>query len=356
MYNRFGIVTISNTTFCGNSARGTPSYDLTGGANGSGGAIYNRGNLTVSLTTFLTNAAVGGDTLWGVYSGEPVGNARGGAIYNLGTCLLNSDSFLGNCASGGTGGQGGSSVYVGMPGYVGGQASGGAIYQAGNRLTVLASTFASNYVTGGVGGLGGRGLPDHGSLGRGGDGGTGGDGLGAGICAAGGLVCATNNSFANNQAQGGNGGYGGCGADGCGTSGNGGNAYAGAFYVSNATVYCVNNTLHSNTATGAAISIPGLSFNPVGNARGGAIYNLGTCWLSGNSLLHNGASGGNGPAGNAARSDGADGAQAAGGGIYQGSNTLTVLGCTFGSNYVAGGAGGVAWKSTVGTIIMSIRW
>ena len=131
----------------------------------------------------------------------------------------------------------------------GGQANGGGIYQGSNTLTVLGCTFASNYVVGGTGGgWGGYYTVDRTRCLR----------RSAAEPAAMGLAQAsapsadwfmprtirlptTRREAATEVRE----------ADGDsgvrGSSGNGGNGYAGALYVSNATVHCINNTFGWNT-------------------------------------------------------------------------------------------------------------
>jgi hypothetical protein len=68
-------LTITNSTFSGNSA-------------GAGGAIYNTGTATVSSSTFYGNSA------------DPTSDAGGGAIFNdYGTATVSNSSFSGNSAS-----------------------------------------------------------------------------------------------------------------------------------------------------------------------------------------------------------------------------------------------------------------
>jgi hypothetical protein len=266
LYNDKGTVSITASRFEGNVAQGSEGYHLTtgngSGFHGWGGAIYNAGVLSVSLSTFLTNQAIGGAGIDGAYcssycnDGGFGGAARGGAICNVGTCLAYANSFLANGACGGTsGGAVKRSDGVGGYGGNGGQASGGGIYQGSNTLTVIACTFASNYVTGATGSNGASGMyASPGYVGAGGPGGNGGDGIGGGICAVNGAVYMTNNSFAWNRAQGGNGGAGGNytnfahSASTGGNGGNGGNAFGG-IYVGGATVASVNNTFGWNTGT-----------------------------------------------------------------------------------------------------------
>ncbi len=107
-----------------------------GAARGSGGAIYNGGNLTLKDCTLSENSAYTlGDT---TYNGGAVYNegtltvsgctfnkniaGKGGAVYNEGTLTVNNSTFTDNSAIG---------------------FEGGAVYNEGN-LTVTNSTFSAN--------------------------------------------------------------------------------------------------------------------------------------------------------------------------------------------------------------------
>ena len=101
---------------------------------GSGGAIYNSGNLTLTACTLSDNSGRDG------FPGENGGH--GGAIYNSGTLNLNTCTLAGNQA-----GQGGNGFDLGpfggsQPNGDGG--SGGAIYNFGGTLSLTACTLSSN--------------------------------------------------------------------------------------------------------------------------------------------------------------------------------------------------------------------
>jgi predicted outer membrane repeat protein len=100
----------------------------------SGGAVYNRGRLTIGNSVFESNSAPGGD---------------GGAIYNDGgTLSLANTTFVDNSVSGGAGGALYSSGgVVGMTNSTLAANSafyGGAVYLAGGTLSAIADTFAGN--------------------------------------------------------------------------------------------------------------------------------------------------------------------------------------------------------------------
>jgi hypothetical protein len=138
-YESTGSLTISDSTFIGNTAGGAGS---TGGPHG--GAIYmlyHSASLTISGSTFTGNSA-GGDGNSNDFSGR----SRGGAIEydGEGSVTITGSAFTGNTA-GGDGGDG----------YQSGYGHGGAIYLLDSAMStsVSDSTFTNNS-TGGDGGGG----------------------------------------------------------------------------------------------------------------------------------------------------------------------------------------------------------
>ncbi len=320
--NDGGSVVVDSSRFWGNQARGTDGGTTDGLLNGTegypgyGGAIYNTGELRVSLTFFETNNALGGKGGDGRLPGSPPANetlpeargrtAGGGAIYNSGTIWLTGDTFLANAVLGGKGGNGSIGFQASSPGVggAGAEAAGGAIFHQANGLVVSACTFASNTVTGGAGGYGGDGYPSILAYGcPGGAGGNGGNAYGGGLSGEGGIINATNNTLTGNLAQGSPGGHGGNGGSGDGrmsiptnggNGGNGGSAWGGGIYLGAGVATCVNNTLAFNQSSygsggargegGGALSgthgLPGVAGQngvaPVGGiaAMGGGTVNL----------------------------------------------------------------------------------
>ena len=111
-------MTISNTTFTGNSNQG------------GGGAIGNSGSLSVTSSTFADNSAISSDIFNGISDIPNPGD--GGGIDNGGTLSITNTTFNGNSASNGNTDQGG---------------SGGAIFNSGT-LSVTQVTMADNSVSG----------------------------------------------------------------------------------------------------------------------------------------------------------------------------------------------------------------
>ncbi len=155
IYNR-GTLTLDHVSFTGNIAgngeNGELNHDTTGGAGGSGGAVLSYGTLTIDGGTFSGNRAGQGgnggndDTRAGGTGGNGGG---GGAIANRGHLVLSGATFTGN-RSGGPGGPG-----MGWfeSGYSGEWGTGGAI--VGVNLTIRGSLFRGNVGGEGTGGEGG---------------------------------------------------------------------------------------------------------------------------------------------------------------------------------------------------------
>lgn len=122
------------------------------GAGGVGGGIYNLGTTTITNSTFVINAAIGGDTGHGGVDedGKNGGVGHGGGIYNLGTVFAGNSTFTENFVEGGQGGDAYSGNFIDAGN--GGSALGGAIYST-NALTIGSSTLATNNAIGGPRGL-----------------------------------------------------------------------------------------------------------------------------------------------------------------------------------------------------------
>ncbi len=144
--NNAGTLTITGSQFVQDSAPAAPAPGQAGSA--YGGAIYNAGgaSLVVTDSSFINDAALGGE---GQASGSTAGtggNAYGGAIYNAPTGLLGAadDTFAGDYATGGNG--------DGTAGTTGqaGAGFGGAIDNAGTAYLVNV-TIARNAVSSGMG-------------------------------------------------------------------------------------------------------------------------------------------------------------------------------------------------------------
>ena len=184
------------------------------GGSAGGGAIYNDGSLSVARSSLTNNSAWGGAGQCGVPAG-PGGAANGGAIGNSGVLWLQSSTLAANATTGGVGapGEPGGSSYpvgqYGLPGGVGGSASGG-LFNAGTA-NLVNDTVALNSACGGNGGPGGAGGNStawNGGGGIGGAGGEGGTGCG-GIGDLSGRLQITNCTVASNSAVAGLGGSGG---------------------------------------------------------------------------------------------------------------------------------------------------
>ena len=242
----------------GDGGNGGQGGDGGSGGDGQGGAIFNAatGNATVTESEFLDDSAgggVGGEGGTGGPGGQ-TGYGGPGGYGGGGGGGASGGGAGGNGGAGGAGGNGGRSGNGagGGAGGAGGDGQGGAIYNDGGTLTVLATEFVADTVTGGDGGSGGDGGWAGGyetagtPAGAGGDGGSGGDGT----CPSATPNC-TGSPGGNGAAggAGGTGGSGGNGGDG-GNTGPGGDAAGGAIYSTTA----ANVTLTGDTYTGDAVS------------------------------------------------------------------------------------------------------
>ena len=144
--NNTGTLTITGSQFVQDSAPAAPAQGQAG--NAYGGAIYNAtgGVLAVTDSSFINDAALGGE---GQVSGSTAGtggNAYGGAIYNAAGGLLGAadDTFTGDCATGRQRRQ-----HLEHDGQAG-TGFGGAIYNAGTA-DLVSVTIARNAVANGTG-------------------------------------------------------------------------------------------------------------------------------------------------------------------------------------------------------------
>jgi hypothetical protein len=290
-------LTVTNCTFSGNMAiagnagsGGDTSNILLD--NALGGAIHEvQTTLVVSGSTFTNNQALGGSNATvGAASSGYVGLADGGALSTqLGTATITCSTFDCNLAQGGSGNSGGGgslSVGWGVGGAVGN-------FFSGSSLVASNDTFSNNRAIGGDGN--GSGLLT-------------GDGIGGGLANVSGAVATLNNcTFISNQAIGGAGGAGSKGGDGLGgaLANIMGPTLTGNMLGSTLTVGAC--TLTGNMATGGA----GAAGGNGGNGFGGGIYNDGQSNLTvtGTSITGNGATGGTAGTGGSA-------GQGIGGGVY----------------------------------------
>ncbi len=315
------MLTVSHSTFSHNLARGGHrGSNVFGPGFGQGGGILNVGAisaLTVRLSTFTANQAVGGAGDAGVSGG----NGVGGAILTGGnaTASVSHSTFSDNQAVGGAGGSGG----------VGGTAGGGGINNTfgTSRLFVTHSTFTHNQAIGGAGGTRAAGGLGHaGAL-------ENGSGLSAGET----TLSVRDSTLTNNLAVGGAAGAGGTGGNGAG--GGVENLTSGGFPAGGTVSNC---HITGNQAVGGTGS-------PGGVGEGAGISNRGTAVLTvtGSTVTGNQALGG-------AASDSGNGGDGLGGGIYnEAGGTLDATGSTISGNQALGGAGNSAGKGIGGGLYLA---
>lgn len=269
--------------------------------------------------------------------------------------LANGNS-TGTSGGSGTNGNNGNFGGSGVSGTNGDSAIAGAIYNQGN-LNLLGCRLIANSVVGGDGGDGGDGGTGFFTGGNGGNAGNGGKAQGGAIYNVG-FLSASNCTFSDNTAEGGNGGVGGSGGAGS-PSGNAGSGGVGA-EGSGAAIYNLgtaqifNSTFSTNITRGGnsekakATGGNGPKGPNGGAGVGGGIYNTGmlaavNCTFALNTIA--GGNGGDGGDGFFQGGDGGNGGLASGGGIYN-LATAFITNCTFsggaafgGTNGLAGGAG-----------------
>lgn len=225
----------------------------------TGGCILNdfQGALTVSNCFFEGCQAVAGnggngytnDNYGFLSNGGKGGSACGGAIYNAGDLFLSLCSFSSNSASGGRGGNG----YYSGAGGAGGAAQGGAVCDVygGSDILVVDNTFYGNFATAGFGGNAGDAYIFHIGPANGGTGGAGGEASGGAIYISQGCPDAdctglVHNTISQNAILPGKGQPGGSGINGGiqGPNGLNGSANGGGLYHSNGAGHVpIDNTI-----------------------------------------------------------------------------------------------------------------
>ena len=357
LYNTAGTVTVENSTFQGNLARGG-SNNTRGGAligPAGGGGIFNADAATLFLTgsTVAGNLALGGSNNISTGGNGNVGNAYGGGLSNVGTVTISDSVFEDNEARGGSANRGDGASFQ----FVGTSTGGGIFTSAQNTSGQPASLTLSNvtlrhnravggddntagtFVNAGIGG----GLANNGSnpfAATGGStiilvnsnvannqavGGRGADGLGGGIAnVLGGVVHISGDTLTQNAAQGGDGG-----------DGLGGGIYNGvaSTHPSNfnaPTVLTVEGSVIThNRAQGSAAG----AGTAAGDGLGGGLWNGGTAVVRDSEMSYNFALGGDG-------ADGSGGGDGFGGGAYNAAaGSLQFEGCTATKNHANGGEG-----------------
>jgi len=291
---------LSNCTFTGNEAVGANGANNSAalfGGEALGGAVANAGPLTVANSTFTDNMAKGGDqgdNVGGVDTNPVLGESWGGGMVNFASVLtITNTTFSGNRAIGGN-----SAAGPGAP-----AAGGGLASEIFANTTLTDVSFVGNQAIGGSGGSSSPGYP-----------GTGGSGFGGGFYNGVESTATVSDAlFSGNLAKGGAGGSGaagGVGAGGAMANGGGTGAFEVAFLglgTDTSSLSLDASTLILNVAHGGAGGAGGNG----GNGSGGGVYVLGTTTASIDATLiaFDAALGGSSGTGGAS-------GQGSGGGLY----------------------------------------
>jgi hypothetical protein len=333
-----GKLTLEDTVLSNGLARGGDGGDDAatddggggGGGAGLGGAILNRGTLSITRGTFTANVARGGDGGDGGSNaaGDDGGGAGGGGLGGNGGTSSPTATFDGGDGGGGWGGTGG------VGGFLAGAGGGGTTGDGGN----------GGGSSGGPGGVqnGGAGGDDGfagqaGGLGGGGGGGgfeqSGGDG-GLGGGGGGGGELGANPVFPS----GGDGGFGGGGGGGGEDSSGGDGGFGGGGGASH-NQGVVITTGSGGFGGGDAGATSGESGGGGGGAgMGGAIFNDGGSVVVLNSTFSsNSAEGGTGGVGTPGIGQPGQPGSGLGGGIFSRNGSVAVTEATFADNTGQGG-------------------
>jgi hypothetical protein len=243
-----GSLTLQNLTLQGGLALGR-EFSGTLLATSEGGAVFNRGTLTLNRVIVQNNTAQGTEDLRTTLPGSP---AAGGGVFSEGTLILEGSTILSNAAIGGNGGNGAVVNIWGIgpdpvPGGAGGSAYGGGVYIGGGTVSISNSVLTANTARGGDGGNGVNaklyGRTFHTA------GGDGGNGYGGGLYAAGGIITVLNSEVTQNSASGGQGGNGVQSPNGAPGQGIGGGLYIDPLAAVSLDAFTVNHTRRNKAST-----------------------------------------------------------------------------------------------------------
>ncbi|MFN8445322.1 MAG: choice-of-anchor Q domain-containing protein [Caldilineaceae bacterium] len=266
------VLTMTSGAISGNLALG-PDGNGDDGFDGSGGGIYNTGEVWISGGTLQNNRAQGG--LGGdldIDGGANGGSGSGGAIRNDPSALLIIENALiqGNSAIGGDGHGNRSN----NPGGNGGDGWGGAIDNSGT-LQISNTQLSNNLAQGGLGGEAAN------------DGGWGGMGIGGALSLVGSApVELVNLQVLTNTVQGGDGAYGGS------IAGDGGASSGGGIYSEQAQTISASLFQDNQTIAGQGGLADGGSDGFAGRNEGGAISAFESLIITATKFLSNSAGSG----------------------------------------------------------------
>jgi hypothetical protein len=292
IYNAAGQMSLQSCCFTNNHALATGLSQIGVSQATFGAAIYNAGSMSLDLCQFGGNSTGGADGAFVIGRGSVApADGSGGAIYNLGQLTIDRTTVIANIAYGGFGYTDEADAHTmnGGSGGTGANAFGGGICNFGS-LSIARSTLYGNLVRGGYGGNGGGGMLYMDIGGNGGNGGRGGSGTGGALFNSG-SANLVNCTVDANTAQGGPGGSGGAGAGGVpGSSGHGGNGYVGGTGIdggvsgscsfSNCTIAWNSSVAGAGGAAGAGSpgnpvpGLPGVSGSASGANPVGSLFNI----------------------------------------------------------------------------------
>lgn len=199
----------------------------------AGGALFNRGTLTLDHVTIQNNRS-----------------GSGGGVYSVGDLIVEGSTIRGNSAIGDRGSDGHYfffGIWIATPGMPGGPAYGGGVTIAGGTASISNSTLTDNLARGGDGGAGVNVNVDSTPLRS--AGGDGGDGFGGGLYVAGGTVTLLNSEVIQNRAKGGLGGSGAKPLKGAPGEGIGGGLYIAPAAVVSLDAFTANRTKRNKAST-----------------------------------------------------------------------------------------------------------
>jgi hypothetical protein len=255
-----GKTTIGNSTLSNNVVTGQNSSGDGLGGSASGGGIWAAGSTNITASTISGNKVTGGTG-----QGNIGGDAQGGGVIAYNQITIANCIVSGNTLTGGNGSVTNNPNLAGgrIAGDIGGSAEGGGLYvhnftvEGSNTTTIIASSLTGNTLTGGMGTFKQNNVLVLGDVG--------GEVSGGGVFQSLGEVNISTSNLSNNTLTGGRGNETGTGSA---TGSIGGSASGGGLFVIGGSATLADLTLSGNTVTGGSGTAFGGSGTP-GTAQGG---------------------------------------------------------------------------------------